>query len=62
MTSDILRKTLSRMPDPVTGDFLNTASGAQLRAAMVRYTFMVQAYVWGRPDAAPALPEATRQP
>ena len=29
---------------------------AQLRAAMVRYSFMVQAYVWGEPDAPTSLP------
>ena len=62
LTSDVLRRSLAQMPDPVTDAFLNTASDAQLRAAMVRYTFMAQAYVWGRIDAAPALPASLARP
>jgi indoleamine 2,3-dioxygenase len=62
LTSDVLRQTLAKLPDPVTDAFLSTASDAQLRAAMVRCTFLVQAYVWGRPDAAPALPASLARP
>ena len=62
LTSDTLRPTLAAMPDPVTDEFLASATDAQMRAAQVRYTFMVQAYVWGRPDAAPALPASLARP
>ena len=62
LTSDNLRASLAAMSDPVTDAFLSSASDAQLRAAMVRYTFMVQAYVWGRPDAAPSLPASLARP
>jgi indoleamine 2,3-dioxygenase len=62
LTSDQLRQHLAALPDPVSGTFLAQASDAQLRAAMVRYTFLTQAYVWGRPDAAPALPASLAKP
>jgi indoleamine 2,3-dioxygenase len=62
LTSDQLRRHLAALPDPVSGTFLAEASNAQLRAAMVRYTFLTQAYVWGRPEAAPALPASLARP
>lgn len=62
LTSDQLRYHLGALPDPVTDSFLAEASDAQLRAAMVRYTFLTQAYVWGCPDAAPALPSSLAKP
>jgi hypothetical protein len=37
-------------------------SDPQLRTAMVRYSFMVQAYVWGEPDAPTALPAPLAAP
>jgi indoleamine 2,3-dioxygenase len=62
LTSDQLRRHLAALPDPVSGTFLAEASNAQLRAAMVRYTFLTQAYVWGRAEAAPALPASLARP
>lgn len=51
-----VRKHLSALPVLDLKAFCAEASDAQLRAAMVRYSFMVQAYVWGEPDAPTSLP------
>ena len=36
--------------------FLATASNEQVRTAMVHYSFLVQAYVWGEAEAPTTLP------
>ena len=51
-----VRKYLEALPVLDIKDFCAGASDAQLRTAMVRYAFMVQAYVWGEPDAPTRLP------
>lgn len=51
-----VRKHLEGMPVLNLKAFCAEASDAQLRTAMVRYSFMVQAYVWGEPEAPTALP------
>lgn len=51
-----IRKHLGDLPVLDLKSFCAEASDAQLRAAMVRYSFMVQAYVWGEPDAPTSLP------
>ncbi len=45
-----VRKHLEALPVLDLKGFCAGASDAQLRTAMVRYAFMVQAYVWGEPD------------
>jgi len=51
-----IRQHLGDLPVLDLKSFCAEASDAQLRAAMVRYSFMVQAYVWGEPDAPTSLP------
>ncbi|RYZ12054.1 MAG: indoleamine 2,3-dioxygenase, partial [Alphaproteobacteria bacterium] len=46
-----VRRHLEGMPVLDLKAFCAEASDAQLRTAMVRYSFMVQAYVWGEPEA-----------
>lgn len=41
---------------------LPTLTDAEARMAMVHYSFMVQAYVWGEPDAPEILPACLAQP
>lgn len=51
-----IRQYLSALPVLDLKAFCAEASDAQLRTAMVRYSFMVQAYVWGEPQAPTSLP------
>lgn len=56
ITSGRIRHFLDRLPDPGVAGWTKSASDAELRAAMVRYSFLVQAYVWGEADAPVSLP------
>lgn len=56
LTSGRVRTFLDRLPDPGVVQWVETASDAELRAAMVRYGFLIQAYVWGEADAPAVLP------
>ncbi len=51
-----VRTHLASLPVLDLRAFCDEASDGQLRAAMVRYSFMVQAYVWGEPEAPTSLP------
>jgi indoleamine 2,3-dioxygenase len=51
-----IRKHLESLPVLDLKTFCAEASDPQLRTAMVRYSFMVQAYVWGERDAPKTLP------
>ena len=51
-----LRHWLHALPIPDVPAFLETASEEQINVAMVRYSFLVQAYVWGESAAPGALP------
>lgn len=51
-----IRRHLADLPVLDLRTFCAEATDAQLRTAMVRYSFMVQAYVWGEPEAPAALP------
>ncbi len=51
-----IRQHLAGLPVLDLKAFCAEASDAQLRTAMVRYSFMVQAYVWGEPTAPASLP------
>lgn len=57
-----IRQHLSALPVLDLKAFCAEASDAQLRTAMVRYSFMVQAYVWGEPQAPTSLPAALAVP
>jgi len=50
------------LPDIEARDVIPDLSDAEARMAMVHYSFMVQAYVWGEPDAPEILPRCLAQP
>jgi len=56
LTSGRVRHWLEQLPDPRVEDWAATAPVPEVRTAMVRYSFLVQAYVWGQPDAPAHLP------
>lgn len=56
MTSGRVRNFLHQVAFPDMADFLDTADDAQIRTAMVHYSFLVQAYVWGESEAPTTLP------
>jgi indoleamine 2,3-dioxygenase len=62
ISSGRLRHLLGKLPDPQIEDWAIDAPEEQVRAAMVRYSFLVQAYVWGEPDAPPHLPANLAKP
>jgi len=51
-----LRSFLETLPKLDLTAFCASASDAELRIAMLHYSFMVQAYVWGEPTAPASLP------
>jgi len=51
-----VREHLATLPTPDLHEFLTQGSDADLRIAMLRYAFLVQAYVWGEPEAPRSLP------
>lgn len=51
-----------RLPDGDIAELAETLSDQQARMAMVHYSFMVQAYVWGEPDAPETLPACLARP
>ena len=52
----------TRLPDDVTEATIAALSDEQARIAMVAYTFMVQAYVWGEDAPPAALPPVLARP
>lgn len=62
LTSGRVRHWLHALPDPRIEDWAREAPEAQVRAAMVRYSFLVQAYVWGERDAPRHLPANLGRP
>lgn len=52
----------SRLPATNLLDFLADCTDAEARIAMVHYSFMVQSYVWGEPDAPTVLPSCLAVP
>lgn len=62
MTSGRIRSVLDHLPQPDMAGFIAAASDAQLSVAMVRYAFLVQAYVWGEAEAPRHLPASLAQP
>ena len=57
-----VRKHLEALPVLDLKSFCAGATDAQLRSAMVRYSFMVQAYVWGEATAPTRLPASLAVP
>jgi len=56
LTSGRVRHWLQQLPRLDLTSFARDADEAQVRAAMVRYAFLVQAYVWGERDPPELLP------
>ncbi len=56
MTSGRARHFLRQVAYPDMAAFLAHADNAQIRTAMVHYSFLVQAYVWGESEAPTVLP------
>lgn len=57
-----IRSHLASLPEFDLAEFCSVASEAEKRIAMLHYSFMVQAYVWGEPDAPTALPACLALP
>jgi indoleamine 2,3-dioxygenase len=57
-----VRAHLEAMPLIDVTEFCRTASDAELRTAMLHYSFMIQAYVWGEPDAPKSVPACIAAP
>ena len=62
MTTGRVRHWLERLPALDLAEWAANAPEEQVRVAMVRYSFLVQAYVWGENDAPAALPVNLAQP
>ena len=56
LTTGRVRHWLEQLPDPDIAEWATTAPEEQVRTAMVRYSFLVQAYVWGDPEPPRHLP------
>jgi indoleamine 2,3-dioxygenase len=56
ITTGRTRHWLKQVGHPDMASFLASASDEQVRTAMVHYSFLVQAYVWGEADAPTSLP------
>ncbi len=62
VTSGRIRHWLDQLPDPQIEGWAATAPEEQVRTAMVHYSFLVQAYVWGQSPAPPHLPANISRP
>ena len=62
ISSTRLRHYLDKLPDPQIAGWAAESPEEQVRAAMVRYSFLVQAYVWGEPEAPANLPVNLARP
>ena len=56
VTTGRVRHWLNALPMPDVHAFITTADDAAIGVAMVRYSFLVQAYVWGEPTPPDKLP------
>ncbi|HEY7805991.1 MAG TPA: indoleamine 2,3-dioxygenase [Croceibacterium sp.] len=62
LTSGCVRHWLGQLVDPGLEDWALEAPEEQVRTAMVHYSFLVQAYVWGEPEPPAALPANLARP
>ena len=62
LTSGRVRHWLGQLADPGLEDWAREAAEEQVRTAMVHYSFLVQAYVWGEPEAPTSLPANLARP
>lgn len=62
MTTGRVRHWLKQLPELDLTDWAANAPDEQVRVAMVHYSFMVQAFVWGEKDAPTQLPANLARP
>lgn len=62
LTTGRLRHFLDALPDPDIGGWAESAPEEQVRTAMVHYSFLVQAYVWGEDNPPEHLPANLSRP
>ena len=62
LTTGRARHWLERLPDPEIEAWATSAPEEQVRTAMVRYSFLVQAYVWAEPEPPRHLPANLARP
>ena len=62
LTSGRVRHWLEQLADPGIEDWAREAAEEEVRTAMVHYSFLVQAYVWGEPEAPQQLPANLARP
>ena len=62
MTTGRVRHWLEQLPALDLDEWATNAPEEQVRVAMVRYSFLVQAYVWGESEAPTALPANLARP
>lgn len=62
ITSGRIRHFLDALPDPDIADWAASAPEEEVRTAMVHYSFLVQAYVWGEPRPPKHLPANLARP
>jgi len=62
LTSGRVRHWLGQLADPGIEDWARTAAEEEVRTAMVHYSFLVQAYVWGEAEPPRHLPANLARP
>ena len=62
LTTGRVRHWLDALPDPQISDWAKDAPEEEVRTAMVHYSFLVQAYVWGEPSPPAHLPANLSRP
>ena len=62
LTTGRVRYWLDMLPDPQIEAWATEAPEEEVRTAMVHYSFLIQAYVWGEPDPPAYLPANLARP
>ncbi|USA40606.1 indoleamine 2,3-dioxygenase [Pelagerythrobacter marinus] len=62
LTTGRIRHWLDALPDPGLEDWARAAPEEEVRTAMVHYSFLVQAYVWGEAEPPAHLPANLSRP
>jgi indoleamine 2,3-dioxygenase len=62
LSSGRVRHWLAKLPVPDIEKWVRQAPEEQVRTMTVRYSFLVQAWVWGEPDPPPMLPANLARP